>query len=236
MPVEYTVAESVRDFADQLIKNHHPHLTNVKIEYVFRSQAATKNGKAIWGRAKLVTGLNAWLATPMIQRWNRPEPFFCLEIARDIWSRLNENQQKALVDHELSHCDRDLDSGDLTIVGHDLEEFAHILRRHGLWHSDVEMFAKTGAEQLSLLSIIEQRAETADLAETVTIQRLNGQSLTLSREELLSAFYKLEAESKLGIVLDSKLGTVLDKVTERINSGSLDSDSVTVTAKRTTSN
>lgn len=227
MSIEYSDAESVRSFADQLIKQHHPHLTNVKIEYVFRSEAAVKNGCPVWGRAKLVQGLNAWLATPPLQRWERPDCFFVLEIARDIWSRLTEIQQKALVDHELSHCDRDSETGNLMIVNHDIEEFTHILRRHGLWKTDVEMFVKASAEQLPLMAIIEQRAKDSDLAETVTVQRLNGQTLTLSREELLAAFYKLEAESKLGIVLDT--------VTDQINSGSLNRNGVTVTAERITS-
>lgn len=226
MSIEYSDAPSVRDFAEQLIKQHHPHLTNVKIEYVFRSEATIKNGCPVWGRAKLVQGLNAWLATPPLQRWERPDCFFVLEIARDIWSRLTETQQKALVDHELSHCERDSESGNLMIVNHDVEEFTHILRRHGLWKVDVEMFAKASAEQLSFMAIVEQRINDPSLAETVTVERLNGQPLTLSREELLAAFYKLEVESRLGIVLD--------KVAENINDGSLNRTGVTVTAERLT--
>ena len=40
--------------------------------------------------------------------------------------------------------------GDWTIVGHDLEEFAAVVARHGLWRREVEAFCQAAAPQLAL--------------------------------------------------------------------------------------
>ena len=48
------------------------------------------------------------------------------------WIQLSTLQKKALLDHELEHCKYDADDKPITI-DHDLEEFACIVERHGLW-------------------------------------------------------------------------------------------------------
>lgn len=133
MSVEYRPAHEATRLAGDLIAQFHEHLIGVRIEYVFRSKAKKGSGKVVLGSARKITGLSAWLASPE-------------------WSELNERQRAALVDHELSHCfaERDDDgSFKLSMVPHDLEEFGAIVRRHGLWKSDVRAFVKIGAEQLA---------------------------------------------------------------------------------------
>lgn len=223
MPITYEKASEVKSIAEELIKKHHPHLVNVKIEYVYRSEHAKSGGKEVWGKARKIGGLNAWLATPAEDRWTHPEPFFVMEIAKDIWKKLTETAQTALVDHELNHMGRDVETGDLQIEAHDVEDFAIILQRYGLYRAEAEMFVRVGAQQLSLLAIAEDRAESGELNERVTFERLNGDSLTLTKEELLAALYKLELESKTGLILD--------RVAEQINDGAMNGDGVTVTAE-----
>lgn len=224
MPVTYENAPEVKSIAEELIKKHHPHLVNVKIEYVYRSEHAKSGGKDVWGKARKIGGLNAWLATPSDERWIHPEPFFVMEIAKDIWVKLKETAQTALVDHELNHMGRDTETGDLMIEAHDVEDFAIILRRYGLYRADAEMFVRAGATQLSLLAIAEDRAESGELNEQVTFERLSGERLTLTKEELLAALFKLETESKTGMILD--------KIVDHVNTGALNNGDTTVTASR----
>lgn len=129
----------------------HADLQGVRIEYVFRDRAVKSKGRVTLGKARRVSGLNAFLvaAADGIPDDEANEPFFVVEIAADTWGRLDEAQQVALVDHELCHLLVDVD-GALAIRGHDLEEFGCIVSRHGLWKSDVAHFGAEVAEQLAL--------------------------------------------------------------------------------------
>lgn len=69
----------------------------------------------------------------------------------DQWPFFTDSQKLALVDHELYHIRPVLDGEEQkrddndnlkwTCVGHDLEEFAGVIRRHGLWREDIQDFA-----------------------------------------------------------------------------------------------
>jgi hypothetical protein len=154
MAVRYTPAPSVAATAAELISAHHQRLLDyghIRIEYVFRSEHANSNGKAVWGRARKITGLNAYLASNEPDDEEEIEPFFVIEIAADIWEALDGAGRRALVDHELSHCnvvEGDDGTVKLGLVAHDLEEFEAIVRRHGLWRSDVASFAKVAADHI----------------------------------------------------------------------------------------
>lgn len=135
--LEFSYAAEVEEIARELIPEIHSHLVNTQIEYVFRSQATKKNGKPVLGKARVIGGLDAYLA-------KAPDgaKFFVVEIAADFWKGLKPEQQKALVDHELAHCWVNEDTGKLQILPHDLEEFADIVRRHGLVGEDIRHFSK----------------------------------------------------------------------------------------------
>lgn len=146
---QYRTADEVARIARDLIAKHHPHLEDfgVRIEYVFRDEAEESAGKIVWGKARRMTGLNAWLAGAErpSETITDPEKFFVIEIAEDIWKTLNVKERRALVDHELSHCFVDLDKDEqirLKLLRHDIEEFRGVVKRHGLWREDVEHFAQ----------------------------------------------------------------------------------------------
>lgn len=143
MPQEYQPAPEVEEVARDLIHDYHTHLAAVRIEFVFASEPIKEKGKSVWGRAKKVTGLNAWLASEIeVRDANPPKEFFVIEVVKPIWLQLDEKSKKALVDHELEHCEVDIDTSKLSIRGHDLEEFNSIVRRHGLWKAAVELFLR----------------------------------------------------------------------------------------------
>lgn len=151
----YNQAPAVANIAAQLIKEHHKHLIGQRIEYVFRDKAQKTKGKIVLGMARLISGLNAFLSTD--EDAEEPgEPYFVMEIAYDTWKELEGEQRLALVDHELCHfwCEDVVDekTGEegtrLAILPHDVEEFANIIQRHGLWKPDVEHFGRIAAEKV----------------------------------------------------------------------------------------
>lgn len=156
---EYWRAPEVERIANELIVKHHDHLnrTDVVIKCVFRDPAAKSKGRVVYGKARKVSGLTAYLVgLEHNDRLDDGEPadFFVVEIAHEPWQGLTGRQRHALVDHELCHLDVELDEngGDrkLCTRGHDLEEFTEVVKRHGLWRPTVVQFAETAkAAQLA---------------------------------------------------------------------------------------
>lgn len=165
---EYKLAKEAGVIGREILKEHHPHLLGVRVEFLMMDTMPKSKGKEVWGRAKKIGGLNAFLAlgpnTLPDFYADQPFDFFVVEIAEEAWERLTGAGKRALIDHELSHCavveDEETGVTKLAVVGHDVTEFEAVLRRHGLWNESVEGFVKAGAEQLSFgdapaLSVVE---------------------------------------------------------------------------------
>lgn len=154
--VYYSAAPEVARIGQRLMQQYHRHLLKTRVEFLFRSKAGTKGGKTTLGTARKVTGLNALLATPDVvddpEGTSESLTFFVIEVASDMWNYLSEAQRVALVDHELCHCKLGInEKGDIvhSIAAHDVEEFAEIVLRHGLWKPDLSQFIRgVGADQL----------------------------------------------------------------------------------------
>lgn len=137
---EYSNAEEVAAIAARLIELYHPHLRGARIEYVWVSKPPVQLGRPLAGRARKVTGLNAYLSTPGCE--GEPEPFFVIEIAAPIWDAWPAAKRIALVNHELKHCGRNEETGAIYLVPHDFEDFHDIARWHGAWDEDLELLAE----------------------------------------------------------------------------------------------
>ena len=169
----YRIAADVAKVAGKLIASipEHRHLSDVRVEYLFLDKPPTHGGKIVLGRARRVGGLGAVFANLDEHHagtvCEAPRPFFVVEIAEPIWRELNADRRKALVDHELMHCrsERNEVTGErvLKIRPHDFEEFAAILRRHGLWTAAAQDAGAEVAEQLALAidSVVAGAAELA---------------------------------------------------------------------------
>lgn len=137
-------APEVEEIARVLIPRHHSHLVEAKIRYLWRygkweSQGQTTLGKCyrLSARDEFLTGHN-----------------FLIMINWPAWQASTPEQRTALVDHELSHAgmDEDKDGNPRWVtVPHDVEEFAAIIERHGLWKPDVERFGKVAARKVNQL-------------------------------------------------------------------------------------
>jgi len=166
--------------AREIIEAYHPMLEHARIALVFREgDAPTTNGKETLGQASLVTSKMQVIAT---ERFD-----FFVWLAGDWWHDARDEQRRALLDHELSHC-----AGEpfaWRMRGHDVEEFTCILERHGAWYRELHNFVKTVEEskfkQALLLS--ENVAALAGLVGTIERASPNGKggidSITLSTDE-----------------------------------------------------
>jgi len=151
MSAAYLPAQDARRIAADLIPAHHPHLEDAPLRYVLREPPAKKNNRARLGVARVVSGLGAYFAGITTALSGRPSvgPFGVVELAATHWNELlNDSQRRALVDHELCHFAYDGER--LTIMGHDVEEFEAVIRRHGLWSTDLFDLVSAGADQLRL--------------------------------------------------------------------------------------
>lgn len=151
---EYASGSDVRALARRLIELLHPHLHGIRVEYVFVSKPPIVNGQELAGRARIVSGLNAYLAREDAEYEGEAERFFCIEISIQHWMRFDERQRIALVNHELKHCGWDDELETLKIVPHDIEAFDDDARLFGEWLPQFTNFKN------ALATPEEERAET----------------------------------------------------------------------------
>ena len=143
--MEFAPANEVKQVAQKLIEDYHHHLFGFRIEYIFLSECPKQKGKLVWGRARKVSGLNAYLATDEPEA--QPEPFFVVEIVKPVWDELTPLQREALVSHELHHIGWDEEKDQPMMKGHDCEEFIGVIQRYGLWREDVKLFVEVARDQ-----------------------------------------------------------------------------------------
>lgn len=132
-------AERIRE------KCHGERLKDFQILYVFRDEHAVSDGKPQLGRTTRPGALLKFLC----ERAFSFKPDFLIEIAEDLWGELEREEQDALLDHELAHCDyRETKQGDRRprLRGHDVEEFSEVLRRRGAWKPELLHFIHTSKQ------------------------------------------------------------------------------------------
>jgi hypothetical protein len=175
-PLTFWKADDVKAIAESLIEEFHPHIGDLTVLYVFRSEHSEENGKVVLGKARKVSGLNAYLAWRHLvedeDREGAPvSSFYVVEIAADTWLALTGPQRIALVDHELSHIGAD------GLVSHDVEEFRGVIERHGLWRPALEEFIEA-SKQEPLFDMARSNAVNAARKLGKTLKK--GESMTIS--------------------------------------------------------
>jgi hypothetical protein len=179
MPDTYSPADEPRKIGHELIKKHHDHLSGRRVDFLFierkdkdgNSQAIIKGGKNHYGDARLKRGLDAYLAG---DDQTDPQPFFVITITKHFWDGASDLFKRALIDHELCHCEYDSEHDKYSLVPHDVEDFVAIVKRWGLWEHTVETFVKV-AKQQSLAFESEPTAVAAGPTEpTPKVRRIRG--------------------------------------------------------------
>lgn len=149
------VANEVRLIAQSLISQHHTHLAEADILYVFTDQKRKKCDRVKIGSAGKLNALQRFLASGLDGVDQGPD--FIILIDSVFWRAASKQQREALVDHELCHCalyvnnhrpavfvrwTPDMDPPEefadqrWGVRGHDIEEFGEVLFRHGFWKPD----------------------------------------------------------------------------------------------------
>ena len=143
---EYIEAgERVKKLASDLIDQYHKHLGSARIAFVFRDKAMKSKGKKVAAKTSKLGKKNKKLTALGTDH----EGFdFVIEIAEPWWSGATERMQKALLDHELSHCVLKED-GKWGTVSHDFEGFRDVVDRWGFWCGDLKQF-KSRLQQMEL--------------------------------------------------------------------------------------
>jgi predicted metallopeptidase len=114
------------DIAEQIVTKHHQRLDGVNIAILTQEKASKSKGRTVYGTASTIPAK----MIPLLAG----DYHFVIVIAMDQWAALSDAQKRALMDHEICHCT--LTENGPAIRGHDYEEFAEIIARHGFWRED----------------------------------------------------------------------------------------------------
>jgi predicted TIM-barrel fold metal-dependent hydrolase len=89
--------KEVVDLAHAMIEKDHPHLLDANITYLFREEAwKSGDGRTILGKAAKRNEIDRVLS-------QRQEDFIII-LVKPRWDKMNEEERRCLVDHELCHC------------------------------------------------------------------------------------------------------------------------------------
>lgn len=136
---------------DETVRKHHTHLTPATIGVAWhKALKPDVDGHITLGRCVKVSDLQKEFC----------EYDFLIVLNKTVWfnEKFDEAKKLALIDHELCHAEEALDkNGDQKtdergrqvwrIRKHDIEEFTAIIRRHGCYKADLEIFAKAIIER-----------------------------------------------------------------------------------------
>jgi hypothetical protein len=141
VPLAYQLNDELTSVATALIQKHEVHfneLRQMKIGYVMVSggrEPKRDRIDGVWAR---------FIKSPPV--WRSIAGYDAIVWVREaVWKMLSAHQREALLAHELSHGTTN-DKGELTVVRHDLEDFAWVARHYGAWTENVELYGR----QLSL--------------------------------------------------------------------------------------
>lgn len=144
-------------FLAEIIEAHHEEISEARIALAWNlSWKPDEDGRVKLGHCRKATDLDRELAAFD----------FVVMLRQDFWQMptVNDDQRRALLDHQLCHATIKLDKfGEKVedergrkvyrIVKHDIEEFSAIVDRHGVYTRDLENFAaalRRGAKQQTL--------------------------------------------------------------------------------------
>lgn len=136
---KFAEAPEVMELAKKIIVEHHSHLIEARIVYLFRNGKWVKKGRAVLGQAKLAAEDARFIG----------QYDFIIIVNLNAWNNAGVTTREALVDHELTHCECEIDragNNRWKIADHDVHEFISIVRRHGPWASDLQRLLKASQE------------------------------------------------------------------------------------------
>ncbi len=157
----YKMAPEAEALGKAVIAEHHPHLAQADIVYLFRAGKWRSKNHTIKGRALV--------APPLWRMIGGCD--LVLILSEVIYLNLSEAGKAALLDHELSHFNEPTtdSKGALfwSIRDHDVREFSAVVKRHNICMSNLRALTDDGPglEQMDLMKTL---ADTVINVEAVT--------------------------------------------------------------------
>lgn len=152
--MKYRTAPEVEKVVEDVLFEHHPDLAaGPRIQCVMTDKTPKSGGHEVLGRARKVLGLHGWLGAAELSPAFDDNSFFVIEVPVPVWDDLDDDQQKALADHLLSHIKYEEETDNWRIIKPEFGEYPWIVDRHGFWRPDDTLgrLATKMSEQLSLL-------------------------------------------------------------------------------------
>ena len=131
---KYEHAEEVAQLATaKVLPRWHQGIQGASIAWLFDPDMMTARGKDVYAKIRKATAVETHLTGHEL----------ILVVSKPAWDAITEEQRIALIDHEFCHVETGED-GDgnvaYSMVGHDLEEFRAVVKRHGDWSADITLF------------------------------------------------------------------------------------------------
>ncbi|MCL1789972.1 MAG: hypothetical protein FWG40_01225 [Peptococcaceae bacterium] len=135
-------SEIYENYIVPLINDHRQDLAEARFSVLLREGAWNSRQKTTWSQTELTstkTQILMLAANP-----NHEPSNFTISINEEVWRTLegSDKTRMALIDHELSHCQKGEEDTDgnpkYYLIGHDVEDFFEIVRRHGAWNKSIE--------------------------------------------------------------------------------------------------
>ena len=217
---ESSAGQTMYPLVKRLVHEHHGELREARIALAWAtSWKADIDGRVKLGQLKKASDLDREL---------RPVDFVIV-INRTFYEDANvsDAQREALLDHELYHGGRKLDTNGEDMVDergrpvfrlrkHDLEEFAEIAERYGCWKRDLEAFAAAlrRSKQGELFAVPKQqvkRPAARDLLEKAQAAGLSVEEFTERVEMAMTVKRLADAAGKDPTAMLDELLAQLDK-------------------------
>lgn len=141
--VSYDKAPEVLKMLTEIINKYHPDLKTAKFYCLFRDEPQMVKGKAVFAQVKKFPA--EWIHAV-------GHHDFLLMVHDWAWNKASLALKQYVLDHEASHCclkrviHKDPDTGEIYeaefgLVGHDHEDFAVVVQRHGLLYEEMQNMA-----------------------------------------------------------------------------------------------
>jgi hypothetical protein len=162
--------QSVIHTAEVIIRQYHPHLKDAHIAFVMRSEGQKRGQRMIIGNTCKVP--------------DKMQPFleydFLVWLSELDYKDMSDATREALIDHELCHMKKNFDDDTWTLREHDVQEFAVVISRRGLWTEDlrrvdaaINMYQQETFPELMSNALVEMGATRKGNVVTITGEQLD---------------------------------------------------------------
>lgn len=243
-------AKEPKHIARAMIQDRYQHLSNTRIEYLYALEPIKDGKREAYAKTSLLSAKNAYCYWLGIARQRLmgdledhldvdafPPKIIVIEFCKKTWVQMNPLQRRAVVEHELLHCDTD-EHGQACLRPHDVEEFRAIVTRYGpTIFADVEQFMHAMKRQMPLLPMMEEAVPNDEtMTATVTYATFDGQEVTLSRVDAVKIWRMLDEKLANAAPQEAddepvNVSEIVRQTVEQINATKPKFGNVTLTAK-----